>query len=169
MKKHGTRMTHGAPRRWGRAQEDQITDPYRWAHKPDGPAACPRCGAIYEVGRWRWGSRPEGAVALTCQACHRISDNYPAGVVRVAGARLPGLKEQILQLARHQEEAERKEHPLNRIMDVEDTTDALVIRTTDIHLPRRIGDAVQRAYKGELEMHFDEAAYFVRVTWTSPA
>lgn len=169
MKKHSAKTMQGAPRRWGHAQEDHVTDPYRWTQKPDGFAVCPQCEAVYEAGRWHWRNRPEGTTTLTCQACHRINDNYPAGVVHLAGARLSRLKNQILQLARHQEEIERKEHPLNRIMAVEDAPDGLLVRTTDIHLPRRIGEAVQRAYKGELEMHFDKAAYFVRVSWTSPA
>ena len=160
---------HASPRRWGRAQEDQIVDPYRWTHKPGEPAVCPQCGAVYQGGRWCWAKRPSAALQITCQACHRINDRYPAGVVNLAGPRLAALKTQILQLARHQEEAEGKEHPLNRIMGVQEGTEGLVINTTDIHLPRRIGEAVQRAYKGELKVHFDESGYFVRVDWTSPA
>ena len=35
---------------------------------------------------------------------------------------------------------EKREHPLNRIMAIEREGDALVVKTTDIHLPRRIGD-----------------------------
>jgi hypothetical protein len=81
---------------------------------------------------------------------------------------LADLKGEIVRLARHQEEAERQEHPLNRIMDIREQLGSLVIRTTDIHLPRRIGEAVQRAYKGGLKSQFDEASYFVRVDWTSP-
>ncbi len=159
---------HASPRRWGRAQQDHIIDPYRWTHKPSEPAVCPQCGAVYQGGRWSWGDRPAAAVELTCQACHRINDKYPAGVVNLAGPRLVRLKDQILQLARHQEEAEREEHPLNRIMDIQEGDDTVVINTTDIHLPRRIGEAVERAYKGELKAHFDESGYFVRVDWTSP-
>jgi hypothetical protein len=74
-------------------------------------------------------------------------------------------KEDILQLARHQEEAEKREHPMNRIMSVQEGPNAIVIETTDIHLPRRIGEAVRRAYHGELSEHFEPDAYFVRVNW----
>ena len=41
----------------------------------------------------------------------------------------------------------------------------VTIRTTDIHLPRRIGHAIFDAYKGKLDTHCDKAAYFVRMTW----
>jgi len=68
-------------------------------------------------------------------------------------------------LVRHQEESEKQEHPLNRIINIEQTADGLVINTTDIHLPARIGKAVQRAFRGELKEHFDESGYFARVKW----
>jgi hypothetical protein len=160
---------HKGARRWGRSQEDHIVDPYRWTHKPSEPAVCPQCGAVYRAGRWSWGARPANAVEVTCQACQRINDNYPAGVLRLSGARLANLKSEIINLARHQEEAERAEHPLNRIMGIEEAPDGIVISTTDIHLPRRIGEAIDRAHKGDLKIHFDENGYFVRVDWTSPA
>ncbi len=170
MKKRDLSLTetHASPRRWGRGQQTPVLDPYRWDHKAREPGVCPQCGAVYQGGRWSWADRSLAAEELTCQACHRINDKYPAGVVTLTGPRLAKLKDQILHLARHQEEAERKEHPLNRIMNVEETVGDLVINTTDIHLPRRIGEAVKRAYKGELKVHFDERGYFVRMDWTSP-
>ena len=68
-----------------------------------------------------------------------------------------------------QEEAEKNEHPLNRIISVEDDAQGVVINTTDIHLPRRIGEAVKRAFHGEIEDHFEKDGYFVRVDWTREA
>ena len=44
-----------------------------------------------------------------------------------------------------------------------------MINTTDIHLPRRIGDAVKRAFHGDIEDHFEKDGYFVRVTWSREA
>ena len=78
-------------------------------------------------------------------------------------------KDQIIGLARNEEAAEKGEHPLNRIISIEATDEGLVISTTDIHLPRRIGEALKRAFHGELAMHFDEAGYFVRIDWHAPA
>jgi hypothetical protein len=51
-------------------------------------------------------------------------------------------------------------------MAIEERDDAIVVRTTDIHLPRRIGEALRHAYRGELDFHYDEEAYFIRVRWT---
>lgn len=78
-------------------------------------------------------------------------------------------KDEILHLARHQEEQEKAEHPLHRIIDIEAQDGAIVVRTTDIHLPRRIGEALRHAYHGELDFHYEEEAYFIRVKWTREA
>ena len=72
-------------------------------------------------------------------------------------------------LAHNEEMAEKGEHPLNRIMGIQESEEGLVINTTDIHLPRRIGEAVKRAFHGTLDMQFDDASYFVRVEWRAPA
>jgi hypothetical protein len=71
----------------------------------------------------------------------------------------------MIRLARHQEEAEKQEHPLNRIISIEEGAQGVMINTTDIHLPRRIGEAVRPAFHGEIEENFEEDGYFVRVTW----
>ena len=100
-----------------------------------------------------------------CQACHRINDKYPAGVVTLTGSIVQHQKAEIIGLVHHQEQAEKKEHPLNRIMSIVETADSVVINTTDIHLPMRIGKAIKRAFHGELNHHFDEHGYFLRVNW----
>ena len=75
----------------------------------------------------------------------------------------------IRSLASHATRRWRREaNPLNRIIDIEQTGEGLTISTTDIHLPRRIGEALKRALHGELTMHFDETGYFVRVDWRAP-
>ena len=39
-----------------------------------------------------------------------------------------------------------------------------MIDTTTFHLPRRIGEAVKRAFHREIEENFEDDEYFVRVT-----
>jgi hypothetical protein len=113
-------------------------------------------------------ARPESGPAEVCAACRRVAEKFPAGIVTLRGPRLLGQQEQLISLARHEEEAEKKDHPLNRIISIETDAEAIVINTTDIHLPRRIGEAVKRAFHGELDIAFEEDGYFVRVDW-SPA
>jgi NMD protein affecting ribosome stability and mRNA decay len=153
----------------GHAQQDHILDPYQRQQKLHDRTICPQCGALYHEGRWRWMARAEGAFEALCTACRRINDKFPAGVVTLQGAFAREHKEEIIRLVRHQEEAEKREHPLNRIISIEEDADGFVINTTDIHLPRRIGEGVKRAFHGKLEDHFEKDGYFVRVNWSREA
>lgn len=153
------------PRRGGRAQDRTVTDPYKVTHKPHEPSVCPQCGAVYHAGRWQWSEPPAGAHELLCQACHRINDAYPAGVVTLRGAFVPRHRSEIEQIVRRQETIEKPEHPFNRIMAVTEDDGGLVVTTTDVHLPRRIGEAIEAAFNGELVIDYDEDGYFVRVNW----
>jgi hypothetical protein len=38
--------------------------------------------------------------------------------------------------------------------------------TTDIHLPRAIGEALHRAYKGSLDLRYTEESCFIEVKWS---
>jgi hypothetical protein len=149
----------------GRAQEDHILDPYQLRQKLSDPTVCPQCGAVYHNGRWQWAPHPEQSREALCSACRRIHDKSPAGIVTFHGRFAPQRVNEIVHLARHQEEAEKGEHPLNRIISVDEGAEGIVIHTTDIHLPRRIGEAAKRAFHGTLDEHFDENGYFVRVDW----
>jgi hypothetical protein len=151
----------------GRAQGDHVIDTYKLRRKLADPTRCPRCGAVYHAGRWQWISPPSDAQEDLCTACRRIEDAYPAGIVTLSGPLVRQHRSEMLSLARNLEEAEKSEHPLNRIMAVDDKTpDRIVITTTDIHLPRRIGEAVRRAFHGDLKTHYDEENYSVRIEWT---
>lgn len=153
----------------GRAQQDHVDDPYHQQWKPRGPAVCPDCGAVFQEGRWQWMSAPTDSEHELCPACRRIKDNYPAGIVTLAGSFLKEHQDEILHLARHQEELENSEHPLNRIMNIREEAGGLEITTTDIHLPRRIGEAIHRAYHGDLDYHYEAEKYFLRVRWSRDA
>ena len=151
--------------RGDRLMRERIHDPYKTRLKLKDPTLCTQCGAVYSTGRWRWAEPPDRADEALCQACHRINDDYPAGTLTLSGDFLDKHRDEIFRLARHQEELEKGEHPLNRIMAISDEDGATVITTTDIHLPRRIGEALYDAYKGQLDFQYVEDAYSIRVTW----
>ena len=162
--KHQGEIPH--PPRRDRLLREHVHDPYKTRLKLPEPTVCPQCGAVFHDGRWRWGPRPLPAHEELCQACHRINDRYAAGEVTIAGDFALRHKDEILHLARHQEAQEKAEHPLHRIMGIEERDDAIVVQTTDIHLPRRIGEALRHAYHGDLDFRYEEEAYFLRVHWT---
>jgi hypothetical protein len=59
----------------------------------------------------------------------------------------------------------RDEHPLERIIAIEEHDGKTVITTTDLHLPRRIGDELHHAYRGESETKYAPDEYLVWVSW----
>ena len=161
-----TAESHRHRRRFGHAQDAAPAAGLGRKEKLPGVLCCKVCGVVYRAGVWHWAPRPEGAQPCECPACQRIRTRSPAGVVRLAGVAAHG--EEMKRLARHQEEAEKAEHPLNRIVAIEKNAQDLLISTTDIHLPRRIGQAIRRAFGGVLRVKFEEAGDFVTVNWVAP-
>lgn len=154
-------------KRGDRLIRERVHDPYKTRLKLRDPTVCPQCGAVYHGGRWRWGKLcPAGASKEMCQACHRTNDKYPAGEVTLRGLFVKDHKDEILHLVRNTEKRENAEHPLHRIMNIEGRPDGMFVTTTDIHLPRRIGQAIFDAYKGDFDFHYDEEGYFIRVNWS---
>ena len=146
---------------------EHVHDPYKTRLKLSEPTVCPDCGAVFHQGRWQWAEfAPTDAHEEICQACHRIRDKYPAGTLTLTGGFIDGHKDEILHLVRNQEKLEKGERPLHRIMKIEEEPGQIVVSTTDIHLPRRIGEAVHKAFHGDLDFRYEEEAYFLRVNWT---
>lgn len=145
--------------------EEVAHDPYHARSKPREPAACPQCGVVYHAGRWQRLPRPASAHEQLCPACHRIRDNLPAGIITLSGAFAAAHGAEILNLVHNEETREASEHPLQRIMAVIREDDKTVITTTDVHLARRIGDAVASAFGGKLAFRYSPDEYLIRVDW----
>jgi len=152
-------------RRWSGASNGRRIDPYKQLGKLAAPAVCPQCGAIYRSGRWQWGPRLADAQETICQACHRGNDNCPAGIVTLTGSFVRANRAEIARIADEQGLAEKRERPANRIIGIDQGGDEVVITTTDIQLPHRIGAAMLRTFQGTLDHHFDGADYLMRVNW----
>jgi NMD protein affecting ribosome stability and mRNA decay len=160
-----TRFTGFHPVRRDRLVQDTRHDAYKARHKLPEPTVCPQCGAVFHAGRWQWLPRPEQAHEEMCPACHRIHDVFPAGYVSVGGAFFRDNRDELLNLVKNAEERAKAEHPLKRIMKIEDADDGILVTTTDIHLARGIGEALHHAYQGELEFHYNEQENLLRVVW----
>ena len=153
------------PVRHDRLIEEARIDPYRAIRKPPEPTVCPQCGAVFHEGRWQWIAKPAHAHEEMCPACRRIAEELPAGFVSIGGPFFQQHREELLNLIRNEEAHAKAEHPLKRIMKIEDEGDGLLITTTEIHLARGIGEALHHAYQGELEFHYNENENLLRVVW----
>lgn len=164
-------MPRKQPPRSGTARNVQPVqhDPYRAQRKTGESIVCDQCGVVCHDGRWYWGTPPVGNDAGgLCPACQRIRDRYPAGTLRLHG--LPErYRDEVLGLVRNAEEREKAEHPLERLMEVEDGGDGVVVTTTGTHLARSIASALKRRFHGGIAIRYVEGETLVRVDWTGPA
>jgi NMD protein affecting ribosome stability and mRNA decay len=140
-------------------------DPYKSKQKWPEPTACPECGAVFHRGRWQWGAVPEDAHRQLCPACQRAHDHVPAGLLDLSGGYFQEHRTEIMQLARNVEEKEKAEHPLDRIMEVDERDDGVAMAFTDAHLARGVAEAVRHAHQGELELQYGEEDVLLRATW----
>jgi len=130
-------------------------------------AGCPRCEASYRDGRWTWKPAPAGAYEQVCPACERIAQHYPAGVLRIEGRSTRAQRGDWIGLVENVEEREREEHPLKRVMSIEEEPRAVVVETTDARLAADLGRALHRAYGGRLELPptTSDVENLARVRW----
>jgi hypothetical protein len=143
------------------------TDPFQQRGKYAEPTVCSDCSAVYQKGRWQWSSeRPQvKANRERCPACARVREDIPAGYLTIKGVFAKDHRDEVMQLLRHHEEREKKEHPLQRIMQIDEQPDVWEITTTDIHLVRGLGEAREHAYRGALSYHYNKDDYMLRVLW----
>lgn len=146
--------------------EEHVTDPYHARGKWPEPTTCPECGAIFHHGRWQWGEAMQGAEQHLCPACQRMHDRLPAGQLTLSGEFFTEHRPEILNLIRNAESEARAEHPLERIMDIEEEEDRTVITFTDAHLVHGIGEALHHAYQGELDSRYTDEDVLLRVSWS---
>jgi hypothetical protein len=154
------------PARRDRNIKERRRDVEKAPGKLPEPTACPQCGAVFHKGRWTWDETPPRARETLCPACRRINANTPDGSLTIKGAYLRTHRRDILNLARNAEAQEKAEHPLSRIMAIEEEDDTVVLSTTDTHLVRRIGEALRHAHRGEFSFQYSKDEQFVRALWT---
>ncbi|SHL06885.1 BCAM0308 family protein [Rhodothermus profundi] len=156
------RSSHG---RKDRILKQRRQDAY-WEHqKWPEPTRCPDCGAVFRHGRWTWEQATDVVHEARCPACRRAADRYPAGYVELKGAFLSAHQEEILNLVRNLEAQEKQARPLERILQLELQNGCCYVTTTGVHLARRIGEALARAYQGKLSFAYADGDRVIRVQW----
>jgi NMD protein affecting ribosome stability and mRNA decay len=117
-------------------------------------------------GRWVWKSAPQSADKTTCPACRRIADQLPVGFINIAGHFYADHHDEIMNLVRNVEQKEKGNHPMERIMAVEEFPEGARITTTGIHMARGIGTALSHAFHGKKTVMYLNGENCVRVNWT---
>ena len=146
--------------------KEKVHDPYDEGRKYSEGTYCPECQAIYQGGRWKWSeTKNVNGEPCLCSACRRIRDRFPAGEVYLSGSYLLDHRKEIMNLIQNIIREEEERSPLKRVIDFTEADREVWVSLTDDHLARHLGEAVYKAYNGDLEVKFSEKEKFVRMYW----
>ncbi len=155
-----------------RRNVENFGDPYLQDMKPSEAATCRECKSIYARGRWRIESqagndlkKAKRVVSTMCPACRKIRDRVPGGIVTLTGEFIEQHRDEILNLVRNENERAKAVNPLERVIDIEEDSNGLVILTTNEKMAQRIGRAMRRAYRGAVQYKWSEDTKLARVDW----
>ena len=159
-------MTTASGSRFGSIRSSGSATQHKAPLRYPDPNVCPNCEVVFAGGRWCWILPSVGASRELCPACRRIEDHYPAGIVTLSGSFLRSHRTEILDLLHNEEIAERDEHPLNRLMGLEEGGGTIVATMTGTQLAQRIAEVLRSTYGGELEIRYSDDDSQVQVRWS---
>jgi NMD protein affecting ribosome stability and mRNA decay len=149
-------------------------DPYTPTTHYEEGTRCPECRAIYHDQRWtmdeaivtRLTVEREQQPMVVCPACRKSEMRDPGGIVTLRGGFWREHRDEVLNLIRNEEERTIETNPHERLMDIAEEGDHLVVWTTNEKLAQRLGRALEKAYDGELEYQWPVDNKLVRVNWS---
>lgn len=133
---------------------------------------CPECGAVYDGHRWIPEPDDELAKAAEkhsreelCPGDLRLSKGQVEGEVTLKGRFMKPHADEIKNVINRVAREGRRRNVAARIFRMVEDDGAMVIETTDEHLAERMGKEVVKAFKGKLEIKWQEKDTFARVVW----
>jgi len=148
-------------------------DPYAMKLAPSGEAICPRCKAVFKDKRWFLDEELYEELKnintvprILCPGCKKVLDKYPMGYLYISGEFWQTHKDDIIRLINNEYEKARGLNPLHQIIDMYEEDGVTVIETTTENLAQRLGRALHKAFKGELEFRWSKRNKLVRVYWS---
>lgn len=126
-------------------------DGHRWIPEPD------------EAVRERIGDRD--LQESRCPGCTRVARKQVDGVVTLEGGFMSAHSDEIKNVISRVAKNRRGRNVNSRVLRMSEDNGRMTIETTDEHLAERIGKEVQKAFKGDLEIQWQEKDNFVRVNW----
>ncbi len=162
--------------KWSDAKAKQFSetsDPYR-LEEGMAAAVCHECHALYQGKNWFFDDKIYRELAgsqkvreVICPTCRKIKDHYPEGILTLEGEFFLQHKAEIVRLVENEASRVSGRNVLDRIIKMtEEEPGKLVVETTTEKLAQRLGRAVYRAYKGNLDFRWSEMNKFVRVYWS---
>lgn len=167
-------------------KEETGDDPYEMTRAPRGLLECPDCSAIYHRKRWVFPSlvtvrksqkakepkRAGKAVMVPqpylCPACRKIRDGYAEGFIAINWPNWVAHKADVLNLIHNEEKRACKVNPLERVMAIRERPGGVDIETTTEHLAQRLGNHLNRAFRGQIQYKWSHKDKLGRVEWKGP-
>ena len=155
--------------------EFDAADPYQPRLSPGEVAACTGCQAVYQRRHWffdheayiRETMQPTTRMVL-CPACQKIRDRYAEGQVTLRSSPfLTTHKDEIVRLMRNEEDRAKGFNPLERIVELREAEEGLIVTTTNEKLAQRIGRTLKSTFQGQTTYHWSDPK-FLSVEWTRP-
>ncbi len=147
-------------------------DPYAITKAPAGEAVCPKCKSVFKDKRWFIDEELaeelldiESVPKLLCPGCRKALEKYAMGYLYISGSFWRSHSEDIMRLINNEVEKARGLNPLHQIINLYEEDETMVIETTTDHLAERLGRALFKAYKGDLEFKWSKGEKLVRVYW----
>jgi len=138
---------------------------------PEG-TVCTGCRSLYHNQHWTTNAeRAEllinsgAANEVMCPACRKIEGRSPHGIVILCGDYWKAHREDIVNLIRNEESRGHDVNPLERVMDLREEADCLVVETTNEKLAQRIGKHIHQAHKGTVDYKWPDGNRLLRVEW----
>jgi hypothetical protein len=128
---------------------------------------CPGCGLLFNGGVWKHGTQDKNQEQSEklCPACLQIRDGRIGGIVQFRGAFTGSHRQELLNRIRNVEKMTREERPLERIVEMKEDKDGIVVSATTEHLVARIGKSIQRDFGGVLNLRYAPEDKFVLAHW----
>jgi len=151
----------------------RVEDSYR-PEEGQEASICTECRALYQNKRWFFDEKlarrlgdTEKVRQVVCPTCRKIKDHYPEGFLILSGGFFAERKQEIVTLLKNEAARVASRNVLDRVIKMtEEGKNKLVVETTTEKLAQRLGRALYRAYKGELDFRWSEMNRFVRVYWS---
>jgi len=107
-------------------------------------------------------------ILFFCPKCRQHKD-WCEGVVYLQGLSSQ-IKREVLNLVKNMDKEAQRRDPEDRILKIEDKGDEVIIFTSENQLAHRIGNKVERSFKGgKLEIKFSHQEEGIRVFWQAPS
>lgn len=147
---------------------------HRTSRAHSEPEVCTECSSVYRNRRWVsptaiQTSKPlawERMKETVCPACKAQAEGVPSGFVYLDGSFFAGHRKEIEHFLERESKRAAEDNPLARIMGrVLSDDGVLTVTTTTEHLAKRLGQALQKAFGGNVRYDFSHENKLARVYW----